>query len=169
MPIDIVQVATNLIVAWISGAFGVRRALQQTKQQRGLERRLEWYEKTVRMTLKYRVLMEEAAIAVRNQNLETMQRLVKEQGEILKNVEQAVDESMVFAERATYVSLNKVFRELGRRIRQLPADPNDNLSRTAQTYDELAKLIERACLDLANSIRKQLGLDELKMRDIESP
>jgi hypothetical protein len=113
--------------------------------------------------------MEEAALAVKNQNPEMMQRLVKEQSEILKNVGQAVDESMVFGERATYVGLNKVFREFGRRIRQMPPDRNDNLIDAAQTYDELAKLIERACLELANSIRKQLGLDQLTMKDVESP
>lgn len=171
MQIDLVQVVTNLFVgaisAWISGGLGVHRALQQTKQQRGFDRRLEWYEKAVRTISKFRLLFEEVSIAVRNNNLEMFHRVVSQQQETLTSLQQIVDEAMVFADRETLLRLNRVLREYGNRIRKMkPADPK-NLSEVLQEYDGIAKLMERACLDLASSIRCHLGLDPITMQDLE--
>jgi len=166
---EIVQVVTNLVVGWLSGWLGVRRALQQSKQQQGFNRRLEWYERTVRTALRQRALIEKAVVAVNKQDFKLMERLLKDQPEILNNFEQAADESMVFAEKTTYISFNRAVREYARKIREMPEDPNTDLNGAAQTYGELVKLIERACLDLSKSIRKQLGLDQLTMQDVESP
>jgi hypothetical protein len=52
MDINLFQILTNALIAavsaWVAGKFGVRRGLEQSRNQRAFERRLEWYEHTFR-------------------------------------------------------------------------------------------------------------------------
>jgi hypothetical protein len=167
---DPAQLVTNLIVgaagAWIAGYLGVQHALQQTKQQRGFDRRLEWSEKAVRTTLKFRLLHEQIAIAASTTDVEMLRRALSVNQDLLANLQQIVDEAMIFAERTTFLKFNRVLQEFATRTHNLPPATPEQLSDFPQQYGSLANLLERACLDLANSIRKQLDLDELGIEDM---
>ena len=73
MNIDLVQVVTNLVVgvvsAWFTSKLALRRGLEQSKKEKAFDRRLEWYEKAFRATIRFRHFNEEIAIALRKDDL----------------------------------------------------------------------------------------------------
>jgi hypothetical protein len=171
MDIDLVQVTTNLIVgaagAWVAGKFGIRHGLEKAKGERALERRLTWYEKALRATMKFRNFNEEIALAIGKNDLTTLERMVSGNLQVTRSLQRTINESLVFADKSTYLRLKRVFKEFQRKMDEMNQDlakqgPSDDIP---QQYKSMARLMERASFDLAVSIRKQLGLDEITIQE----
>ena len=126
MDIDLVQVATNLIVgaagAWVAGKFGIRHGLEKAKGERALERRLTWYEKALRATMKFRNFNEEIALAIGKNDLTTLERMVSGNLQVTRSLQRTINESLVFADKSTYLRLKRVFKEFQRKMDEMNQD-----------------------------------------------
>lgn len=152
--------------AWFAGSLGVKRALEQAKHQRAFDRRLEWYEKAVRASMKFRQLAEEVAIAIKNDDLTTLERMISTRLQVTRSLQRTLTESLVFADKRTYIELKRVLKESQRRIGETTQD----LARSEDVhiaYEYIATLMDRLSFDLATSIRKQLDLDEITIEEFE--
>ena len=128
-----------------------------------MERRLTWYEKALRATMKFRNFNEEIALAIGKNDLTTLERMVSGNLQVTRSLQRTINESLVFADKSTYLRLKRVFKEFQRKMDEMNQDlakqgPSDDIP---QQYKSMARLMERASFDLAVSIRKQLGLDEI--------
>ncbi len=174
MNIDVMQVLTSLIVgvlsAWFTSKLALRRALEQSKKEKAFERCLDWYEKALRATIKFRHFNEEIAIAVRKHDLDTLRRMVSGNLQVTRSLQRTVNESLVFADKSTYIRLKHVFKEFQNRMQEMneglnkTQGPSDDIPRQ---YESMARLMERAAFDLSTSIRKQLGLDEITIQEFD--
>jgi two-component sensor histidine kinase len=172
MTMDFAQVLSIVVAAggaWLAGWLGVKRALGQAKQQRAFDRRLEWYEKAVRASMKFRQLAEEVTIAIKNDDLTTLER-VKSRLQVTRSLQRTLNESLIFADKTTYIELKRVFKESQRRIAEMTQDlarsklPSEDVH---GAYEYMATLLERLSFDLATSIRMQLDLDEITIEEFE--
>ena len=174
MNIDWVQVITSLVVgavgAWFSSKFALRQGLERSKREKAFDRRLDWYEKALRSTMKFKGFNEQIASVLRKDDLPTLEKMVSGNLQVTRSMQRTINEAIVFADKSTYVQLKRVFKEFQTRIIEM----NQQLAKSQippddvpSEYESMAKLMERASLDLAVSIRKQLGLDEITIQEFD--
>ena len=176
MPI-ITQVLIQLFVAalsaWLGARLGVRSALEQAKKERAFDRRLEWYEKAIRITIRFQSLNERIAVALRLEDAaesEEMFRGVRDEKDpLLKELQQVINESMVFADRKTYLRLKGAFAKFKEQA-MLTGELLKNkasMDSISDQYASMANEIEQIAFELAQSVRDQLGLDKITLADFE--
>lgn len=162
-----------LIVAFVAAIFGVRQGLQQARHQRAFDRRLEWYEKTIRAIdfvldtiWKLRNAM---PVAKREEISILFRRLEKEAGEL----KALLSESMLFADRARIVELRETLfdsNELVIKLRDITAGKEKisegQMPDCATTASYLARDLRKLRFSLAQTVRKELKLDEISPDDL---
>jgi len=174
MNIDLLQVITNLTVAaltaWFSSKLALRQGIERARKEKAFERRLEWYEKAARTAMDFRQFNEEFALLLRKDDVEGLEKMVSGHLQLTSSMQRTINESIFFADKITYVQLKRVFKEFQRRM----TETNQQLAKTQlppddvpQVYESMSKLMERACFDLAVSIRTQLGLDEITIQEFD--
>jgi hypothetical protein len=90
--------------------------------------------------------------------------------QVTRSLQRTINESLVFADKSTYVRLKGIFKQFKRRMDQMNrglADSKQPPEEIPAEYDSMAKLLERACFDVAVSIREQLGLDKITIQDFD--
>lgn len=94
MDINLVQVLINVVgapSARVVGSFGVRHGLQRAQRERAFERRLTWFETAIRVTLRFKYLVDSGAITMRETDLnkreQIMKPVVEETGEISRDLQ----------------------------------------------------------------------------------
>jgi hypothetical protein len=169
MNIDLVQVLTNLVVgavsAWIAGKFGVRRGLEQSRTQRAFERRLEWYEQTFRAFNRFNTNLRKLWQA-RSQG--ERERLMSVGAEHLKQTEEVracVDGATVYAEKKTLVRMRELFIKL-EATRDLASGPKIEDADLARKIAATIEIADEIMYELAGSIRGQLHLDKIEVKDL---
>src|SRR5262245_45524834 len=115
MQLDILQVVINLLVAgasaWFGGKLGVRYALEKTREERGFDRQLQWYEETVRVIQQFRRISEEYTLALRREPSK-LSKVAKEIEPIAIEFHRLFNEALVYAPRATIYQLGRTITEL---------------------------------------------------------
>jgi len=172
--VEIVKIlVVPLIVSWAATRLGVRRGLEQAKRERAFDRSLEWHKNAIRaMTLfsdiAFNLTNEWAS---RKELDETLKRLrIHEERTI--DLERALEESVLFADRKTVLKLREdIFAldtELIVRIRDA-REPND-----IEEVIDLAVAFARGFRKLAFSLSQEIGgkldleqneEDDLKIRN----
>ena len=69
MDINLVQVLINVVGAPSARVVGVGHGLQRAQRERAFERRLTWFETAIRVTLRFKYLVDSGAIAMRETDL----------------------------------------------------------------------------------------------------
>jgi hypothetical protein len=168
--IDVVQVATNLLVAgftaWIFGLFGVRRGLARGQRQAAFDHRLAWYEKSLRVLNEFR-RMTWNFTTIKSADDERKSEIIEGLDRSFANIEDCFNEAAAFAERRVLrelVSLESRLSSLHAMIKDLRSDDVDreliqNLARLVPTTDKLM-------VTIAQGIRKQLNLDKIRPQDL---
>jgi hypothetical protein len=169
MEIQYVQVATNLVVgalsAWIAGAIGVRQGLKRAAQEKALDRRLEWYEKTNR------------AFRGFNEHLYTLidtpvgsndfSAVFNNFVESVVEARKCVDEATVYSKRKTLIRMRKLFEKLDQKTHR-PANPTISDNKIERKLvNDITSMSERIMFDLTTSTRNLLGMDRIKRKDFE--
>jgi len=116
--------------------------------------------------MKFRQLAEEVAIVIKNDDLTTLERMISTRLQVTRSLQRTLTESLVFADKRTYIELKRVLKESQRRIGETTQD----LARSEDVhiaYEYIATLMDRLSFDLATSIRKQLDLDEITIEEFE--
>jgi hypothetical protein len=177
MNIDPVQVGANLIVgavsAWVAGSFGVRHGLQRAQRERAFERRLSWFEDAIRVTFRFKYLVDSVAIAMRESNLvkseQIMKPLVEQSEEISRDLVQTINDSLLYATREVYVALKKVFAQVTKLTVDLGVllkDKADDKA-VAVAYESHSKILDESLYLLAKSVRKLLKMDKISREDFD--
>jgi hypothetical protein len=171
--VDLVQLAATILVsgtgAWIAGKLGVRRALEQTRGQRAFDRQLDWYESAIRVAMRFVTLNQSMAIGVKHDDREIMKAAIESSNALMPELQQKINESMVFSDRETYLLVKQLFADIHRITGVTTALLKRHESeRIAQQYDNIAKLAERIAFELAKSVRKHLGLEEITQADFNA-
>lgn len=172
-----VQVVTSLLVAagsaWVAARVGVRRALEQIKGERAFDRRLDWYERAIRVSMKFQYFNQGMALAIRDPDLQRgfnkLGQLSQESMETLKELQQTINESLIFAKRDMYLALKETFARfdiLTKKSRKL-IDAGAKEDKMAEQYESLAKILEVKTFELAESVRTMLGLDQISREDFD--
>ena len=166
MKIQFIQVATNLVVgaigAWIAGMLGVRHGLKRAQREQAFDRRLDWYEQTLRAFNDFKLKLNNFVSAPLEP--ETRKRMITEFAESVQHARNCVNVAPVYAERKTLVEMRKLFVELGKatHLAKGPSITTQDLLAKRDAIVEIANGIE---CELAISIRGQLGLDKISKED----
>ena len=177
MNIDLVQVATNLIIgalsAWVAGSFGVRHGLIRAQRERAFERRLTWYDDAIRVILRFRTLVDSMVIALRetdaNKSLQIMESVVKNSEEVTQNLADTINKSLVYSSREVYLVLKKMFAQ----VMNLTAETSQLMQKKAgddnvdAAYESQSKLLEDSLYLLATSVRDLLKMDKIRREDFD--
>jgi hypothetical protein len=166
MNIDLVQVLTNLIVgagtAWLTGKFAVRRGLEQSRNQRAFERRIEWYEETFRAYNELMLLIQKGPIPVKSDEFKpAVDALMK----CSEKVRSCIDRATVYAKRETLVRMRELIVELDA-TKNLATGPRIERADLDRKIAAINDVVNRITYELAVSIREDLRLDKIKFEDL---
>ena len=169
MNIDLVQLLTNLVVgavsAWIAGKFGVRRGLEQSRIQRAFERRLEWYEQTFRAFNRFNTNIRRLWLARTKGDREQLMSIGAEHLKHAGEVRACVDGATVYANRKTLIRMRELFVEL-EATRDLASGQKIETAELARKTQSIIEIADQIMYELAGSIRKQLHLDKIELKDL---
>ena len=127
--------------------------MRQFKAQRAFDRQLEWYERTVRALGTLAQLTREWAEIPDRALKETgfdrpLKELVEEIRKVLLDLQQCINESVLYAEQSSYENL----RELGTRFKDDPEAKG------------ASDVLRETLNDLSKPMRKMLGLKKLALK-----
>lgn len=174
MDVNFAQVLTTALVsvvvaaasAWFAGTLGVKRALEQAKQQKAFDRRLESYERTYDSIRRLRLSILDFVLG---RDPGETAKLLKALQKSSDEVDDCVHEAMVFAERIVIKQLVSLRSMIFNAMLSVKSMPDTRKER--ELVQELVKLnlsmreINRTILQ---GIRVQLGLDEITAEDLET-
>jgi hypothetical protein len=173
---DWVQIATNLVVVvlggWVAGVFGVRHGLQKAQRERAFDRQVNWLEKAIHVTCRFKVFNQKIAIAFRERDLAKgcamLEELTGQVSELLQELQDAINDSLLYATPKVYISLKKVFAEVRKLTDDIEAAREDaDLVTVAKVYDAHSKALDKAIFVLAKNVRKMLKIGTISRRDFD--
>jgi hypothetical protein len=177
MEIDLIQVATNLIVgavsAWVAGRFGVHYGLEQAKRQRAFDRRLEWYEKAVRSLRSFSTSSWKLVNGLAFDKPEEVANLLSRLEQTAGELDASLEESVLFADRQLVIRLRdylSYLEELIVRIRDVTVGKEklSDISDVADMARALLKDFRGVEFSLACTVRKELKLDDISRDDLKT-
>jgi hypothetical protein len=172
----LVSVLTGVITGVSVGYFGLRSAINQFKTQRAYDRRLDWFEQTVRTVNRFLYL----AWKLKNLHLNFGKPMPTAEAaipDVFANFEKtaieldtALDESVLFAERKTVIQLREAAFGLADLLAtmQLTGNSAPDISDAAEQAWALAKDFRQLRFSLAQSVRADLNLDGVSLDDLLS-
>ena len=175
--LDLVQLFSNIVVgalsAWAAGSIGVRHGLQRAQRERAFERRLTWYEDAIRVTFRFKRVIELLVIAHREKDaikrMQIMESVVKNLDEVLESLSDTINKSLVYSSQDVYLALKKVFAQ----VMNLNADTSRLLQgeagseNVAAVYESQGKLLDESLFLLAASIRRLLKMDKIRRKNFD--
>lgn len=175
MEIDLVQVATNLVVAalsaWLGGKFGVRHGLEQAKRERAFDRRLDGYEKAFRVMSRFRSSIADFVLGFHLRDLSEHGKLLEALEKSAAEAEICAHEAALFAERVVIKKLADLRLALVKIILAVkdinPPDIEEERE-LVKKVSELARTMREITLTMAQRVRGHLGLDEITAEDLAS-
>jgi len=172
MDSTVVQIASNLIVAgasaWAGSRFGVRNALEKLRNERAFERRLAWYEETVIATAAVRDKCVLYAIATRHDTSQ-LEALAGEMNSVFQTFGEKANKAVLYAPKHTVQTLDqfiKEFVQLGLEARKA-VERGQLYEEFAKHVDSLALSLSRFIFELAQELRKELGLEKIELSDVQ--
>jgi hypothetical protein len=171
---DWVQIATNLAVVmvggWVAGVFGVRYALKKAQRERALDREVKWLEKAIHVTLRFKLFNQKIAIALRERDLAKfsarLEELTGQLSELLLELQDTINDSLLYATPKVYRSLKKVFAQVRKLTDDISAAREDaDLVTVANVYDAHSKALDDSIFVLAKNVRKMLKLGKISRKD----
>jgi hypothetical protein len=150
----------------IAGRFGVRTAVRQFKMQRGFDRRLEWYEKTMWAVGEFLIFNETIVYALQNQRKDLLKTASERAGEPMNELQKAVRNSLLYSDREMYLRLKEARAKLEESIKAT-TELLDKGEPPIQQYVSNAYLMRLTLFALSKPIRKMLDLDKLELADFD--
>jgi hypothetical protein len=176
---DVAQVLTTALVsvavaaasAWCAGTLGVKRALEQAKQQKAFDRRLEWSEKAFRSIARFRLSTSEFVLGFPFRDPDETAKLLKALEKSSGEVDDCLHESLLFAERTVIrqlVSLRSTLFDTMLSVKRINLPDSTEQREVARKLIELNRTMREVNRAIAQEIRDQLGLDEIFIEDLET-
>jgi len=169
------QLGSTLLVgavsAWVAGSFAIRHGLARAQRKKAFDHRLEWYEKAFRTITEYRTTVWEFVIGFHFSDPDKRARLLAAVERSTKEIDCCLTEAVVFGERAVLkelASLDSLLANVKVFVKDFqPADlkADAELIRSLLT---LTKRLESVSVKIAQSVRRQLSLDEITEKDLVS-
>jgi hypothetical protein len=172
MDVNVWQLLGNLAVAgaaaWIGSKVGVQHALEKLRNERAFERRIAWYEETVLATTRIRDSWVAYAFATRNDTSQ-LGALATGMNPAFQAFAEQSNKAVLFAPKGTVQRLDELMKEL----MQLAVETAKTLERGqlheefARQVDALALSLSRFVFELAQELRKELGLEKIELSDVQ--
>jgi hypothetical protein len=177
------------ITGFIASKFGVRRALEQARRERAFDRSIEWHESTLRVISEFQILNkkfehfgvrpdimtlakalgrgEVGAPALESEH-EGVQKIAAALRESALKLEEAIFKAFLFADAQTIKSLRST-TEIIERVSfhaDRVVESRGDLVGLWYESQRLDSAVRHIRWELADSLRKQLGLNKLSSTDL---
>jgi hypothetical protein len=172
MPIDILQLAGNLIVAaggaWIGSRVSVSHALERLRNERAFDRRLVWYEETVLETIAVRDACSAYASATRH-DISKLGMLAGQMEPLFQTFVEKANKAVFYAPVRTVRMLD----ELQKKLLDFALETSKTLEKRqlheefASNVDSLVLVFNGLIFDLAQELRKEQALDTIELSEVQ--
>jgi hypothetical protein len=146
----ITGVLTGAVTGIVIGYFGVQFAFKRLRQERAFDRKLEWYEKTIRALGNFSRLTVEMEIAAKYRPLDA----AWEKG--AADLQQCLDEATLYADQESYWQLLKTV------AKSQELKEKSDRKETTEKFWSIARVLRAALVKLSKRIREKLGFKEIE-------
>jgi hypothetical protein len=156
---NIENILTGIITGILTGAatgiligyFGVQFAFKQLNQERALDRKLEWYERTIRALGSFSRLTLEIEIAAKYRSLDS----AWEKGAAA--LQQCLDEATLYADQESYSQLLKTVAK-AQELKE-----KSDLKETEE-FRSIVGVLRVALIKLSKRLREKLGFKKIEKK-----